>query len=582
MLKIEALQYLICHATYLRNVFKGKDIFFVWGIVRDLLLWFGTTPIDIDITCAWNPDDMYQSLKSPSYHLFRTEKFGTITLIPKTVELPDYEEDTKIQYELTPLRTEWWYADFRHPDEIKRSDNVVADSKRRDFSINAMYVYVPEISYSSILSKIPDSISTTRLWANESAVLTLTKHEDILKCFPDGIFDAEACAELLQESEIVSFSASREEYADTLLILVDPHQGFQALQSKTLATVGNPHHRFWEDALRILRGVRFVNTLNHSLFHWPYARYTPHEVQQNKENTFDIANETRDAMKKNYYLVSHVAKERIKDEVTKVFRKWSPFGYIALLKELNLLKFIFPAFEATRNVEQPVRYHAFDVYSHTLLVLHALCPENDDYLVRLAGLYHDVGKTDQYYYFSQHISKEEKKLPITHQMYHAQSLGPVLAAKDFKALGFSTKEIDTICRYIAYHHRPGELLETAPENKIKKLRLLLSEVGPEMLLNLLDIAVADRRGQFNPLQPPATAELYLMKEEVKRLYEEEGRFTTKDLAVDGNIVMQELNLSPWPQVGDMLQKAFQRVITDPGERNSSPIILSYLKSLPKS
>lgn len=588
MLRLEGLQYLIGHSAYLRSVFGQRDLFFVWGVIRDLLLWFGTTPDDIDITCAWNPEDIFKELKKDAYHLFRTEKFGTMTVIPKQVELEGYNKDAKIHYELTPLRTEWWYADFRHPEEITRSDSIIADSKRRDFTINSIYAYVCATPCSKMFPQTQEL---------QSAVFVLTAHEDIHTCFPDGQFSEDAFLQIVAESQklssetdpaveknasLMQFTASSADYADKIIILIDPHQWFQDLMSKTLRTVGEAHHRFGEDALRVMRGVRFVNILNHKLFHGPYAHYSPEASQQDKDTTFDFANDTWDAMKKNYYLVSHVAKERIKDEITKVFRNGNPFGYIALLEELNLLKFIFPALDATRGVIQPLRYHAFDVYAHTLLVVNALCPQNSDYLVRLAALYHDVGKTDQYYYFSQHISKEEKKLPVTHQMYHAQSLGPTLAQRDFKALGFSTKEIETICRYIAYHHRPGELLETTPENRTKKLRQLMSDVWPEMLLNLMDIAVADRRGQFNPIQPPATAQLFAMKDEITHLYEEEGRFTMKDLAIDGHTVMQELSLEPWPHIGSVLEKVFQRTLSDPKERNITSVLITYLKSLPKS
>ncbi|MBO4203571.1 hypothetical protein J5893_01925 [bacterium] len=71
---------------------------------------------------------------------------------------------------------------------------------------------------------------------------------------------------------------------------------------------------------------------------------------------------------------------------------------------------------------------------------------------------------------------------------------------DFKALGFSNKEIETIARYISEHHTPGEILNANPKNREKKLRHLLSEKGFEMVDNLLDINIADRKGQFNPLQ----------------------------------------------------------------------------------
>ena len=100
------------------------------------------------------------------------------------------------------------------------------------------------------------------------------------------------------------------------------------------------------------------------------------------------------------------------------------------------------------------------------------------------------------------------------------------------------------------------------------------------VLNLIDIAIADRMGQFNPMQPPAIDELKQMKQLVKKMHKEEGRFTMKDLAVNGNVLMQELKLSPGPRVGELLDIAFERVLTDVKKRNSSEKILTHLQSLP--
>lgn len=223
---------------------------------------------------------------------------------------------------------------------------------------------------------------------------------------------------------------------------MDPHHGLQDLIDKKIRTVGDPHRRFSEDALRILRGVRFVNILNQQL---------PYEGKQNA--LYDFEGATRDAMKKNYYLVSYLAKERIHQELIKVFSYNNPFGYIALLDELHVTSFLFPSLERTKNIAQPLRYHAFDVYTHTILTLFELQKINTDPLVKLAMLYHDVGKTDQYYYYSQSISKDEKKLPLSGYMYHTV-IGIELAQRDLEALGCSKKEIEEICRYIKHHHRP--------------------------------------------------------------------------------------------------------------------------------
>ena len=94
--------------------------------------------------------------------------------------------------------------------------------------------------------------------------------------------------------------------------------------------------------------------------------------------------------------------------------------------------------------------------------------------------------------------------------------------QDFKALGFSNKEIENIARYIEEHHTPGEILQANPQNREKKVRKLLSEKGYEMVDNLFDINIADRLGQFNPLQNSSDlTDSYELKKILKKLNKEE-------------------------------------------------------------
>ncbi len=91
----------------------------------------------------------------------------------------------------------------------------------------------------------------------------------------------------------------------------------------------------------------------------------------------------------------------------KAFTEGDPFGFIALLDEAKILEILFPALATTKYIEQPVRYHPFDVYTHTLLTLFQLQRINKDPLVRLAMLYHDVGKVEQFAAYGDNLSKEE-------------------------------------------------------------------------------------------------------------------------------------------------------------------------------
>ncbi len=96
-------------------------------------------PIDVDITCAIHPDEVFGALQryvqdnqSESVGLFRTEKFGTATVIIQ-------DHTIKYTYEITPFREEGGYTDRRHPTEVVWSDSLLADAGRRDFTINALY-----------------------------------------------------------------------------------------------------------------------------------------------------------------------------------------------------------------------------------------------------------------------------------------------------------------------------------------------------------------------------------------------------------------------------------------------------------
>jgi len=248
---------------------------------------------------------------------------------------------------------------------------------------------------------------------------------------------------------------------------------------------------------------------------------------------FDFNKETRNSLKKNHALVNNVAKERIKEEIMKAFTVGDPFGFIALLDEAELLEHLFPALYGTKNVDQPIRYHPFDIFTHTLLCLFELQKINADPLVRLAMLYHDVGKVEQFGAYQEGLSKEEIRAILAGPLNHRKS-SPEYAKRDFKALGFSSKEIALISLYIANHHKPEEMLFIKEEKVEKKVRTFFSEVGYEVANNILDIAIADRLGQYNPLQNSADiSDVYTLKDILKKLQKKEGQFTMKDLAIDG-------------------------------------------------
>lgn len=149
---------------------------------------------------------------------------------------------------------------------------------------------------------------------------------------------------------------------------------------------------------------------------------------------------------------------------------------------------------------------------------------------------------------------------------------------DFKALGFSSKEITDICWYIAHHHTPEEMIFAKKENKEKKVRTFFSEAGYEKAMNVLDIAMADRLGQYNPLQNSADlTDVDDIRKILKKLQKKEGQFTMKDLVIDGADIIKELELDAGPTIGKLLKKTLERVMTDIKARNNKKQILGFLK-----
>jgi tRNA nucleotidyltransferase (CCA-adding enzyme) len=561
MFSFSNILYLAKQHAFIQKRLKSKTaVFLVGGCVRNLLLTIEQRPTDIDITLTGNPLEIYKHSNKIGLSHFMTEKFGTITFIKKG--------KTNIQYEITPLRTEWGYEDFRHPEEIHRSNNLLLDAKRRDFTINSLYFFANtpnKINQNTIIWWIEEKELLKWLKNNwivgipSHNLLIIQDHNIITTLFEDGIYHKEKLASVIEK-----YSLGNE--SEFMYFIIDPNTWIQDLFNRKLRAVGDPDHRFQEDALRLLRAIRFVNVLNHQL-----------KKKEPNTTLFDFDKATWNAIKKNHHLLENIAKERIKDELVKIFSKGDPFGCVALLDESHMLQTIFPALYATKYIHQPVRFHPFDVYTHTLLTLYELQKINCDYLVRLAMLYHDVGKVAQFSAYKDGLSKEEIRTILSGPLNHRKGW-PDLVKKDFSALGFSNKEIDLIAWYVANHHKPEEILDGEDlDQRKKKLRKFLSENWYIQIENILDITIADRRGQYNPLQNNADLkEVTVLKDLLKQLHTEEGQFTIKELAIDGKKIMKHFALTPSKLIWELLQKAFDRVLADIKTRNKKKEILTYL------
>ena len=590
MIYFSWLKQLDYHQRFLQDRTQISDIFLVWWCVRDLLLWIEKDPLDIDFTCEWNPEELDANINIEWLSHFKTDKFWTITLIPSS--------NKERSYQLTPLRTEWNYDDFRHPWEINWSNDIILDSKRRDFSINAMYYFSVEQKTKKELDfqkNEPKKISELELlkilnkewycYLSDINLLVITNHQFIWQIFPNSHFDEYAFRYLIETQNVcyVIWKKEKVKGKNFFRVLIDPMWWIESLVNRKLTTVWNADQRFWEDALRLIRGIRLINVCNYKLLSLGKKK----KLKTNKEwlekiQLFDFSTETWDSIKRNVSLLSYVAKERIKEEICKPFQKWNPFAFIVLLDSSWMLPILFPSLAKTKFVDQPIRYHAFDVYTHILLSLKAIQEINSDYLVRFAMLYHDVGKVKQYEAYDKAKTKEEKQSIFSWSLNHRES-SPVLMRKDFSALWFSKKEIETIERYIHEHHTPWEILNSNQNNWIKKVRKLFSEKWYNMVNNLFDINIADRIWQENPLQNSCDlSDSYYLKDLLKQLKDEEWQFEMKDLVVNWNDLVEYFKIKAGPIIWELLKQAFDRVLTDISVRNDKKIIFDDLENYIKN
>lgn len=578
MLNFDWLKILDKHIKFLQETCDNTNLFLVGWSIRDILLDIEKNLTDVDFTMAWEPAEIYEKIKKDDVHHFITEKFGTITLIPK--------DNKEIKYELTPLRTENEYSDNRHPESINRQNDILLDSNRRDFSINCIYYFSSDFKKSNLNkefkkhNKIKDEELFTKYLKDNGVVfysdfnlLVVQDENYIPKLFPEGQFD-QTFATYLIDTLHEDFVNKKRSTESKIRIIVDPHKWIQDIINRKIKCVWEPEKRFTEDALRIIRSLRFVSVLNQKL----------KDTQGNKPKItlFDIDTDTRKATKELANLLQNISKERIHDEIMKAFVSWDPFAFVSLLDEIKLLEYVFPSLYATKNVEQPVRYHPFDVYVHTMMSLYHLQRINKDYLVRFSMLYHDVGKVGQYSAYEKNLSRDEIRAILASPLNHRVSW-PELAKEDFARLTFSKAEIKDICRYIFNHHVPWEILNANEENRIKKLRKLYSEAGFEKVNNLLDITIADRLGQYNPMQNSADiTDVEELRKLLKKLQKQEWQFTQKDLQIDGKTIMEHFKLPAWPQIWELLSLAMNRVLADIKERNTEKEILTYLKWIVKT
>lgn len=304
--------------------------------------------------------------------------------------------------------------------------------------------------------------------------------------------------------------------------LTDPYGGRNDLNSGILRAVGEPSVRFHEDALRILRGMRFA------------ARYQ-----------LQVAEQTRQAMLEQAQLLPHLAAERVFSELCKL---------LVLINAQDLLQFapvfaqIIPELGDTIGFDQRNPHHAYDLYTHTAFVTAAVPPVLP---LRLAALLHDIGKIPTFTLDDEGCG---------HFPGHAKESAR-MADQILLRLKAPTALREQVVNLIARHMTVLE-----PDKRL--LRRRLGQYGLEGTQQLLQLQQADYHSKGTSAGNPVYSQITRLLEEICR---EDACLTTRDLAIDGHDLLA-LGFAPGKHIGSCLAYLLQQV-QDELINNTKPVLL---------
>lgn len=299
--------------------------------------------------------------------------------------------------------------------------------------------------------------------------------------------------------------------------IIDPFNGQKHLKERLIVAVGEPDNRFKEDALRLMRAIRFAC-----------------------EFEFLIEDKTRLSIQKNASLITKISWERITQELFKIIASPNASDGILFLRNTGLLAFILPELDICFIIPQksPLRHHIYDVGTH--LVMSLKTSQSKDVITRLATLLHDVGKAKTF-------RRDDETGLIT--FYNHEVVGEKLVSNIAVRLKLSNKQKDKLVKLVKYHQFTVSEIQTD-----KAVRRFIREVTPEYLDDIIDLRKADRIGSG---AKPTSWRFELFK---KRLIEvQKEPFKVTDLKIDGCDVMEILKIKPGPKIGEILNSIFNDV-----------------------
>ena len=312
--------------------------------------------------------------------------------------------------------------------------------------------------------------------------------------------------------------------------------GIKDIKDKTIKSVLYPDKRFDEDALRMLRAIRFSTTLN-----------------------FAIEKETLASIVRNSEKILKISSERITDEFLKIIDSKSPALGIDLLQKSNLLRHMIPELEQGIGCEQKGA-HIYDVYNHSLHALQHSADKNFSTAIRLSALFHDIGKP---------TTRRYDKIKDKYTFFGHEVVGARMTKKILDRLKVPRETSDLVVSMVRNHM----FFSDTEQITLSAVRRIIQKVKPEHIWELMNIRECDRVGMKKTEAPYRLRKYHAMIEEVMH-----DPISVGQLCIDGSYMIEVLHMKPGPRMGWILHALLEEILDTP-ELNTKEILTEKIKKL---
>lgn len=314
--------------------------------------------------------------------------------------------------------------------------------------------------------------------------------------------------------------------------LVDIFGGLEDIRRRTVRCVGNPLERFSEDALRMMRAVRFSAQLG-----------------------YRIEEETSNAIRVLASDLKKISAERIQTELVKLLTSPHP-DYLRMAYETGITKVVLPEFDLCMITEQKNPHHCYTVGEHTLVAMQAV---RADKVLRLAMLFHDMGKP---------LCVTTDEEGIDHFHGHP-SVSEEIAGNVLHRLKFDNDTIYMVKKLVKYH---DQYIEPQPKN----VRRAIRKMGEDVFPLLLEVKEADVQAQSDFLREKKEKNLKDVRDVYQRILEENQCVSLKTLAINGKDLIDQTGMKSGKELGEVLNELLDLVTEDPA-RNTREYLLKAAK-----